>query len=167
MPGATVQALAEDAAAGAAEQPPVGRGLGGGQVPARQRDQNRRGRNDPDRAVGAVLEATLLVRRAGAGPGRSGAGAGAGKDQLARPRGGRRRSSPRPSGPRWNSPSRGTRIADVGGGVTDEAWANVAKHYDDDQLADLVCLIGLINAYNRMNVIAQQPAGDYQPGQRE
>jgi AhpD family alkylhydroperoxidase len=26
----------------------------------------------------------------------------------------------------------GTRIAD--GGVTDEAWANAAKHYDDDQL---------------------------------
>jgi AhpD family alkylhydroperoxidase len=59
----------------------------------------------------------------------------------------------------------GTRIADAAGGVTDEAWANAAKHYDDDQLAALVCLIALINAYNRMNVITQQPAGDYQPGQ--
>jgi hypothetical protein len=28
----------------------------------------------------------------------------------------------------------------------------------------LVSLIALINAYNRMNVIVQQPAGDYQPG---
>ena len=59
----------------------------------------------------------------------------------------------------------GTRIADAAGGVTDEAWANAAKHYDDDQLAALVCLIALINAYNRLNVITQQPAGDYQPGQ--
>jgi hypothetical protein len=29
----------------------------------------------------------------------------------------------------------------------------------------LVTVIALINAYNRMNVIIQQPAGDYQPGQ--
>jgi hypothetical protein len=28
-----------------------------------------------------------------------------------------------------------------------------------------VSLIALINAYNRVNVIVQQPAGDYQPGQ--
>jgi AhpD family alkylhydroperoxidase len=60
----------------------------------------------------------------------------------------------------------GTRIADAAGGVTDEAWANAAKHYDDDQLAALVSLIALINTYNRMNVIIQQPAGSYQPRPR-
>jgi AhpD family alkylhydroperoxidase len=59
----------------------------------------------------------------------------------------------------------GTRIADAAGGVTDEAWANAAKHYDTDQLAALVCLIGLINTYNRLNVIVQNQGGDYQPGQ--
>jgi AhpD family alkylhydroperoxidase len=59
----------------------------------------------------------------------------------------------------------GTRIADAAGGVTNEAWANAAKHYDDDQLAALVSLIAIINTYNRMSVITQQPAGDYQPGQ--
>lgn len=59
----------------------------------------------------------------------------------------------------------GTRIADAAGGVTDEAWANAVKHYDEDQLAALVFLIAVINAFNRMNVIVQQPAGDYQPGQ--
>ncbi|MGW5279353.1 carboxymuconolactone decarboxylase family protein [Streptomyces collinus] len=59
----------------------------------------------------------------------------------------------------------GTRIADAAGGVTGEAWADAAKHYDEDQLAALVSLIALINAYNRLNVIVQQPAGDYQPGQ--
>lgn len=61
----------------------------------------------------------------------------------------------------------GTRIADAAGGVTDEAWANAVKHYDEDQLAALVSIIALINAYNRLNVIVQQPAGDYQPGQFE
>ncbi|MEU4229698.1 carboxymuconolactone decarboxylase family protein [Nonomuraea sp. NPDC026600] len=59
----------------------------------------------------------------------------------------------------------GTRIADAAGGVTDDAWANAAKHYDEDQLAALVSLIALINAFNRLNVITQQPAGGYQPGQ--
>ncbi|MFI6517868.1 carboxymuconolactone decarboxylase family protein [Spirillospora sp. NPDC050679] len=58
----------------------------------------------------------------------------------------------------------GTRIADAAGGVPDEVWANAAKHYDEEQLAALVGLIALINAFNRANVIIQQPAGDYQPG---
>jgi AhpD family alkylhydroperoxidase len=59
----------------------------------------------------------------------------------------------------------GTRLADAAGGVTDEAWATAAKHYDDDQLAALVSLIALINTYNRINVILRQPGGEYQPGQ--
>ncbi|MFF2075033.1 carboxymuconolactone decarboxylase family protein [Kitasatospora sp. NPDC058162] len=58
----------------------------------------------------------------------------------------------------------GSRLAD-GGGVTDEAWANAAKHYDEEQLAALVCVIALINAFNRGNVMLRQPAGDYRPGQ--
>ncbi|MFB8030172.1 carboxymuconolactone decarboxylase family protein [Streptomyces sp. NPDC056465] len=59
----------------------------------------------------------------------------------------------------------GTRIADAAGGVTDEAWANAAEHYDEDQLVALISLVAVINAYNRINVINQQPAGSYQPGQ--
>jgi AhpD family alkylhydroperoxidase len=59
----------------------------------------------------------------------------------------------------------GTRIADAAGGVTDETWANAAKHYDNDQLAALVCLIAGINTWNRLNVICQNQGGDYQPGQ--
>jgi AhpD family alkylhydroperoxidase len=59
----------------------------------------------------------------------------------------------------------GTRIADAAGGVTDEAWSNAAKHYDEEQLGALVAVIAVINAYNRLNVIIRQPAGDYQPGQ--
>ncbi|WP_020578696.1 carboxymuconolactone decarboxylase family protein [Actinopolymorpha alba] len=59
----------------------------------------------------------------------------------------------------------GTRIADAAGGVTDEVWANAAKHHDEAQLAALVLLIAIMNTVNRLNVIVQQPVGDYQPGQ--
>ncbi|MEU8996105.1 carboxymuconolactone decarboxylase family protein [Streptomyces caniferus] len=59
----------------------------------------------------------------------------------------------------------GTRLADAAGGVTDEAWARAAEHYDEEQLTALVSQIALINACNRLNVITRQPAGDYQPGQ--
>lgn len=59
----------------------------------------------------------------------------------------------------------GTRIADAAGGVPDDVWANAAKHYDENQLAALVATVAVINAFNRLNVMLQQPAGDYQPGQ--
>ncbi|UXY31165.1 carboxymuconolactone decarboxylase family protein [Streptomyces sp. HUAS TT20] len=59
----------------------------------------------------------------------------------------------------------GTRIADAAGGVPDTVWENAAKHFDEEQLVALMSLIAIINAYNRINVINQQPAGDYQPGQ--
>jgi len=58
----------------------------------------------------------------------------------------------------------GCRIADSAG-VTDEAWEAAAKHYDDEQLLALVTQIALINAFNRLNVITRQPAGDYKAGQ--
>ncbi|NUP26507.1 MAG: carboxymuconolactone decarboxylase family protein [Nocardia sp.] len=57
----------------------------------------------------------------------------------------------------------GTRIADGAGGVTDEAWAYAAEHYDEDQLAALVAFIALINATNRFAVINRQRGGAYQP----
>ena len=48
-------------------------------------------------------------------------------------------------------------------------WLNhgcpyVRKHYDDEQTAALVCLVGLINAANRMAVITRQKGGSYQTG---
>ncbi|MDX3239109.1 carboxymuconolactone decarboxylase family protein [Streptomyces sp. ME03-5709C] len=58
----------------------------------------------------------------------------------------------------------GTRIADASGGVPDAVWANAAKHFDEDQLVALISFIAVINAYNRINVINQQPAGGYQLG---
>ena len=59
----------------------------------------------------------------------------------------------------------GTRIADAAGGVSDEAWLNAAKYYDEEELAALVATIALINAFNRMNVMVRQPAGGYRAGQ--
>ncbi|MEU9833779.1 carboxymuconolactone decarboxylase family protein [Streptosporangium sp. NPDC048047] len=57
----------------------------------------------------------------------------------------------------------GTRIADSHHGVSDETWAKVREHYDDDQIAALVSLIAVINASNRLNVIVRNPGGSYQP----
>ncbi|GAA2407902.1 carboxymuconolactone decarboxylase family protein [Streptomyces glaucosporus] len=59
----------------------------------------------------------------------------------------------------------GTRVADGAGGVGDEVWAYAAEHYDEEQLTALVILVSFMNAVNRLNVIARQPAGDYKAGQ--
>jgi len=58
----------------------------------------------------------------------------------------------------------GTRLADAHQGVSDETWAQVRKHYDDDQAAALVALVALINAANRLAVILHQKGGSYEPG---
>ena len=58
----------------------------------------------------------------------------------------------------------GTRLADAHHGVSDETWAQVRKHYDDDQIAALVGLVAMINAANRLGVILRQQGGSYQPG---
>ena len=49
--------------------------------------------------------------------------------------------------------------------MSDDAWTNAAKHYDDEQLAALIAVIAEINAWNRLNVITRQPAGSHRPGQ--
>jgi AhpD family alkylhydroperoxidase len=58
----------------------------------------------------------------------------------------------------------GTRLGDASHGVSDETWAQVREHYDDDQVAALVCLVAMINAANRLGVIVRQQGGSYQPG---
>ncbi|GAA3959790.1 carboxymuconolactone decarboxylase family protein [Actinomadura viridis] len=58
----------------------------------------------------------------------------------------------------------GTRLADAHHGVSDETWARVREHYDDDQIAALVSLVALINAANRLAVIVHQRGGSYAPG---
>ena len=58
----------------------------------------------------------------------------------------------------------GTRLADACHGVSDETWTQARKHYDDDQIAALVCLVAMINAANRLAVIVHQQGGSYEPG---
>lgn len=59
----------------------------------------------------------------------------------------------------------GTRVADAARGVSDEVWANAAEQYDQEQLTALVLMVAFMNAVNRLNIIAQQPAGAYEAGQ--
>ncbi|PKW14108.1 carboxymuconolactone decarboxylase family protein [Saccharopolyspora spinosa] len=59
----------------------------------------------------------------------------------------------------------GTRVADAASGVSDEVWVRAAKHYDAGQLTALVILVSFMNSVNRLNIITQQPAGNYEPGQ--
>ncbi|MCF6467677.1 carboxymuconolactone decarboxylase family protein [Nonomuraea sp. MG754425] len=58
----------------------------------------------------------------------------------------------------------GTRLADAATGVSDETWAEVRKHFDEDQVVALVSQIGMINAANRFGVILRTPGGSYEPG---
>jgi AhpD family alkylhydroperoxidase len=58
----------------------------------------------------------------------------------------------------------GTRLADASHGVSDETWAQVRKHYDDDQIAALLYVVAMINAANRLAVITRTKGGSYQPG---
>lgn len=57
----------------------------------------------------------------------------------------------------------GTRLADAFQGVSDDTWAEVRRHFDDDQIAALVTLVALVNAANRINVITHQQGGNYDP----
>jgi AhpD family alkylhydroperoxidase len=56
----------------------------------------------------------------------------------------------------------GSRLADAHHGVSDDTWAQVRKHYDDDQSAALVCLVAQINADNRLGVILRKRGGAYE-----
>jgi AhpD family alkylhydroperoxidase len=57
----------------------------------------------------------------------------------------------------------GTRLADAAPGVSDETWAQVRKHYDENQATALVALVAMINATNRLAVITNTAGGSYEP----
>lgn len=58
----------------------------------------------------------------------------------------------------------GTRIVDGHTGVTDETWAQVREHCDEEQAIALVSLVAMINATNRLDVILNNQGGSYVPG---
>jgi AhpD family alkylhydroperoxidase len=52
-----------------------------------------------------------------------------------------------------------TRLSDQPDPVSDEVWAEAARHYDEQLLAGLVLEIAMINLWNRVNVATRQIAG--------
>jgi AhpD family alkylhydroperoxidase len=56
-----------------------------------------------------------------------------------------------------------TRLGDRPDPVTDEIWAEAARHYDELALAALIIDIAAINAWNRLNATTRQPAGVWKP----
>jgi AhpD family alkylhydroperoxidase len=52
-----------------------------------------------------------------------------------------------------------TRLADRPGAVTDEIWAEAAKHYDERQLGALVLMVSITNFFNRINTTFRVTAG--------
>lgn len=54
----------------------------------------------------------------------------------------------------------GTRLADTAEAVSDEVFAEAARHFSERELADLVLQIAQINLWNRINVLIRNPAGD-------
>jgi len=85
MPDAAVDRLAEQAATGAEEQPPIQGGAELADVLPEQADQDWRDRDDPDGAGGAVFEPVRLMRPAIAGPSGGGARACTGENHLPAP----------------------------------------------------------------------------------
>jgi AhpD family alkylhydroperoxidase len=55
----------------------------------------------------------------------------------------------------------GTRLADQADPVPDDVFDEAAKHFDESALAGLVVHIAAINAWNRLNVITGQEAGEW------
>ncbi|MCG8966592.1 carboxymuconolactone decarboxylase family protein [Streptomyces flaveolus] len=51
------------------------------------------------------------------------------------------------------------------GFVPDEVYERVAKHFDEPELAQLIAVITVINAWNRFGVTCRMTPGHYRPGQ--
>jgi alkylhydroperoxidase family enzyme len=55
-----------------------------------------------------------------------------------------------------------TRLSDRPDPVSDDVWAEAARHYDEETLGALVLAIANINLWNRLNVATKQVAGAYE-----
>src|SRR6266511_1532934 len=52
-----------------------------------------------------------------------------------------------------------TRLSDRANPVPDEIWDEATRHYDEQQLAALILMIGVTNLFNRLNATTKQVAG--------
>lgn len=53
-----------------------------------------------------------------------------------------------------------TRLSDRGDAVPDEIWREVARYYNEQQLATIILNIALTNFWNRINATVRQVAGE-------
>ena len=54
-----------------------------------------------------------------------------------------------------------TRLSESDDPVPDEVWDEAARHFNEEELAAIVMLIGLVNMWNRINVATRQDAVDW------
>jgi alkylhydroperoxidase family enzyme len=54
-----------------------------------------------------------------------------------------------------------TRLSDRSDPVPNEVWDAAASHYNEQQLAALVLMIGVTNLFNRINATTRQMAGEW------
>jgi AhpD family alkylhydroperoxidase len=54
-----------------------------------------------------------------------------------------------------------TRLSDRSDPVPDEVWSEAARHFNEQELANLTLAIALINIWNRLNVATRQVAGEW------
>ncbi|MGW2558328.1 carboxymuconolactone decarboxylase family protein [Streptomyces sp. NPDC001514] len=52
-----------------------------------------------------------------------------------------------------------TRLSDRSDPVPDAVWDDAADHYDEEQLAAIILMIGTTNLFNRLNATTRQVAG--------
>ncbi|SDM91370.1 carboxymuconolactone decarboxylase family protein [Streptomyces wuyuanensis] len=52
-----------------------------------------------------------------------------------------------------------TRLSDRSDPVPDQVWDEAADHYDEQQLAAIILMIGTTNLFNRLNATTRQVAG--------
>jgi AhpD family alkylhydroperoxidase len=56
-----------------------------------------------------------------------------------------------------------TRVADKGDPVSDEVWAEAARHYDEQGLCAILIAVTAVNVWNRLNAATRQVAGAWTP----
>ena len=57
-------------------------------------------------------------------------------------------------------------VNDIGGGVSDEAYAAVREEFDEAEVVDLTMAVIAINGWNRLAIAFRTPVGSYVPPRR-
>ncbi len=52
-------------------------------------------------------------------------------------------------------------------GVPDEVWADAQAHFEEGELAELLCAIAVTNTWNRLQIATRALPGNYTPAARE